>query len=177
MQQTKNIYLRLVEESDVDFILHLRLNQNLSKYLNVIPNNRDSQVEWISNYKALEANGLDYYFVIVDKALGDIGLVRLYDIDYFNKSFTWGSWIICDKNRPNYAALESAILSLEFAFVELGLFRANIDVRVENETADKFYSRFGMSYEYQDDINKYYSLTRSKFIQLKYTQYYKFLLM
>jgi len=95
MQQTKHLYLRLIQKSDVDFLLSLRLNQNLNAYLNMVSNDKQQQLSWLTNYKEREKHGLDYYFVIVDKEVGDIGLVRVYDIDYANKSFTWGSWIIC----------------------------------------------------------------------------------
>jgi RimJ/RimL family protein N-acetyltransferase len=176
MQQTKHIYLRLINEKDVDFLLELRLNQNLNKYLNQINNDKELQLNWLKNYKYREANGTDFYFVIVDKQAGDIGLVRVYDVDYANKSFTWGSWIIREENRPKYAAIESALLSLNFAFNELNLVVGNIDVRIDNLKADNFYRRFGMIYKYCDDVNNYFKLTKNKYTQLKYNQYYKFLL-
>ncbi len=176
MQQTRHIYLRLVQEADVDFILSLRLNQNLNQYLHQIDNDKEQQLTWLRNYKQREQLGTDYYFVIVDKMLGAIGLVRVYDIDYVTKTFTWGSWIIRDDNRPKYAAIESALLSFAFAFNELNLSIAKIDVKSANSRADNFYQRFGMSYQYQEADSKYYQLTKTNYIQLKYNQYYKFLL-
>ena len=176
MQQTKHIYLRLIQDADVDFLLSLRLNQNLNSYLNQVNDDKEQQLNWLQNYKQRELNGGDYYFVIVDKQLGDIGLVRVYDIDYANKSFTWGSWIIREENRPKYAAIESALLSFEFAFNELNLVVGNIDVRIGNVIADNFYRRFGMQYKYSDELNNYFELTKTNYVQLKYNQYYKFLL-
>lgn len=176
MQQTKNLYLRLIQEVDVDFLLSLRLNQNLNTYLNQVNDDKEQQLNWLKNYKQRETQGTDYYFVIVDKKLGDIGLVRVYDINYATKTFTWGSWIIQEENRPKYAAIESALLSLNFAFEELGLITANIDVRINNVVADNFYQRFGMTYINHDDHNKYYQLSKNEFLQLKYSQYYKILI-
>jgi RimJ/RimL family protein N-acetyltransferase len=176
MQQTKHIYLRLVQENDVDFILSLRLNSKLNRYLSQIDDDKEAQLSWLRAYKQRELHGLDYYFIIVDKNLGDIGLVRVYDIDYANKSFTWGSWVICQDNRPKYVAIESALLSFNFAFYELGLLIANIEVKINNILADDFYHRFGMNYKYQNEDNKYYQLTKTKYTQLKYSQYYKFLI-
>ena len=77
MVQTKNIYLRLTQETDLDLLLRLRLNQNLNKFLNAVKNDRLQQLSWIQDYKLREIAGIDYYFVIVDKVLGDIGLVRV----------------------------------------------------------------------------------------------------
>lgn len=176
MLETKNIFLRLIKESDIDLLLSLRLNQNLNKYLNQVNDNKDQQLNWLKNYKQREVIGSDFYFVIVDKELGDIGLVRVYDINYVSKSFTWGSWIIREDNRPKYAAIESALLSFEFAFNELNLVVGNIDVRIANVIADSFYRRFGMQYKYSDELNNYFELTKINYVQLKYSQYYKFLL-
>lgn len=176
MVQTKNIYLRLIQEEDVDFLLKLRLNQNLNKYLNVISNDRNQQLNWLKDYKIREASGTDYYFVIVDKKNGDVGLVRVYDINYMVKSFRWGSWIITEEDRPKYAAIESAILSFEFAFNELNLKLAYIDVVKENIKADNFYKRFGLEFSHCDELNKYYILNKNKYLTLKYNQYYTFLI-
>lgn len=176
VQQTKHIYLRLIQYTDIDFLLSLRLNQKLNVYLNKIDNDKEHQISWLTNYKERELLGLDYYFVIVDKELGDIGLVRVYNINYVDKSFVWGSWILREENRPKYAAIESALLSLDFAFNELGLLTANIDVKLENIVADNFYKRFGMDYRFHDDDSKYYQLSKLRYTALKYSQYYKFLL-
>lgn len=176
MQQTKHIYLRLIQDSDVDFLLSLRLNQNLNTYLNTVSNDREQQLSWLKNYKERESNGLDYYFLIVDKKLGDIGLVRVYDIDYANKSFTWGSWIIREENRPKYAAIESALLVYEFAYNELDLILAKFVVDNNNLGVINFHNRFGAKYLFTDEVNNNFELTKTKYTQLKYNQYYKFLL-
>jgi RimJ/RimL family protein N-acetyltransferase len=176
MQQTKHIYLRLIQDSDVDFLLSLRLNQNLNSYLNQVNDDKEQQLNWLQNYKQRELNGGDYYFVIVDKQLGDIGLVRVYDIDYANKSFTWGSWIIREENRPKYAAIESALLVYEFAFNELNLSLAKFVVDNNNLGVIKFHNRFGAKYLFTDEVNNNFELSKTLYIQLKYNQYYKFLL-
>ncbi len=176
MQQTKHIYLRLIQEEDVDFLLSLRLNQNLNIYLNQVNDDKEQQLHWLKNYKQRELNGGDYYFVIVDEQLGDIGLVRVYDIDYANKSFTWGSWIIREENRPKYAAIESALLVYEFAFSELNLLLAKFVVDNNNLGVIKFHNRFGAKYLFTDKVNNNFELSKTLYIQLKYNQYYKFLL-
>lgn len=174
MQQTKNLYLRLIQENDVDFLLSLRLNQNLNTYLNQVNDDKEQQLNWLENYKQRETQGTDYYFVIVDKKLGDIGLVRVYDIDYATKTFTWGSWIVREENRPKYAAIESALLVYEFAFNELNLLMAKFDVRNDNLGVINFHNRFGANYLYLNELNNYFEIPKPKYIQLKYSQYYKF---
>jgi RimJ/RimL family protein N-acetyltransferase len=174
MQQTKNIYFRLVDETDIDFILTLRLNENLNKHLSKTSSNQMFQLDWIKQYKQRETLGLDYYFLVVDKQLGDLGLVRVSDIDYANKTFTWGSWIL-KEDRPKYAALDTAILVYEFAFNELGLFLAKFDVRNENVKVISFHKRFGSSELYSNNLNTFFELKKTTYIQLKYSKYYKYL--
>ncbi len=172
MLQTKNIYLRLIQDADIDFLLDLRLNKNLNKYLNVVDSDKEQQLNWLKNYKLRETMGHDYYFVIVDKKLGDIGLVRVYNIDYASKSFTWGSWVIKSDRQSKYAALESALLVYEFAFNELNLLLAKFVVDNNNLDVIKFHNRFGARYE----VNNNFELTKALYIQLKYNRYYKFLI-
>ena len=176
MLQTKHIYLRLIQVADVDFLLSLRLNKNLNQHLNQVNDDKEQQLAWLAGYQKREYTGTDYYFVIVDKELGDIGLVRVYDIDYANKSFTWGSWIIRENNRPKYAALESALMVYEFAFNELNLILSKFDVRNDNSGVINFHNRFGAKYLYTDELNNYFELSKTQYLQLKYNQYYKFLL-
>lgn len=176
MQQTKHIYLRLINEHDVDLLLELRLNQNLNKYLNQVNNDKEEQLNWLKTYKDREASGTDFYFVIVDKKIGDIGLVRVYNVDYANKSFTWGSWIIRENNRPKYAAIESSLLVYEFAFNELNLSLAKFVVDNSNLGVIKFHNRFGAKYLFTDEINNNFELSKILYTQLKYSQYYRFLL-
>ena len=176
MIQTKNIFLRLIEEDDVDLLLSLRLNVSLNKHLSYVEDDKEQQLNWIRNYKQRESNGIDYYFVIIDKIIGKIGFVRVYNIDYATKSFTWGSWIICEDNRPKYAAIESALLIYEFAFNELGMLIAKFDVMNDNEGVIKFHNRFGAKYLFSDKVNNYFELTKVQFTCLKYSRYYNFLI-
>ena len=168
---TKNLYLRLVNENDVDFILSLRLNPKLNDYLSPVDENKESQLNWIEDYKIREDNGLDYYFVVVDKNLGSIGLVRVYDINYNDKTFVWGSWVLKEEH-PKYTALESAVLSYEFAFMQLNLEVANIFALKDNQKANNFYDRFGCKFLYEDRLKRFYKLTRADYIKLKYGKYY-----
>lgn len=148
------MFLRLVTENDSDFILNLRLNKNLNQYLHKIDDDKNNQVEWIEEYKKREASGLEYYFVILDKNLGDIGLVRIYDVDYYRRIFTWGSWVI-KENRPNYAAIESFLMSFDFAFAELGMASAYFIVENGNMHTINFYNRFGAKHVFTDDVMHY----------------------
>lgn len=174
MLRIRNTVIRLIHEGDIEFLLSLRLNNNLNKYLNHIDSDRNKQLEWLLHYKQREAAGNDYYFVISDKYVGDIGFVRVYDINSDDKTFTWGSWIIKEENRPKYAAIESALLVYEFAFLELDLSLARFVVNNNNIKVIQFHNRFGAKFKFLDEMNHTFELPKSVYIQLKYSIYHSF---
>ncbi len=175
MLQTRNTYLRLVNVDDAEFILSLRQNKNLNQFLSAVSPDIQMQRDWIISYKQREVEGLDYYFIIMDKRFGAVGMVRIYNINYFDSSFAWGSWVLTEIH-PKHSALDSMLLSYEFAFHELNLNLCKFKVHIANTRAKQFYERFGSKVVNQDDIETFFELTKLQYLQLKYNQYYKFLL-
>jgi RimJ/RimL family protein N-acetyltransferase len=68
------------------------------------------------------------------------------------------------------------LLSLEFAFNELGLHVCNLKVSNNNLHAKSFYQRFGWVQVAQDGQETFFSIKKLHYLQLKYSKYYKFLL-
>lgn len=171
MKQNNNIYLRLVQESDAEFILSLRLNPKLNKFLSPVSNNVESQVKWIKEYKSAETLGINYYFIIEDKQMGPVGMLRVYDINYLDLSCEWGSWVVSE-NRPSYAALASMLLVYEFIFNELNLKLCRFRVDKANLKTINFHLRFGskLIYETQDEV--FFELSKTLYTQIKYSKYY-----
>lgn len=157
MQLTGNkIILRLVEEEDSYFILKLRQNKELNKYISSTDITVEQQKEWIKKYKIREENKEEYYFIILNKEMNQpCGTVRIYNIDKINKVATWGSFIL-DFTRPNGASKEVIDISLNFAFKELKLKKIELDVRKANKKAIHIYEKNGFIREKEDDINYYY---------------------
>tara|TARA_B100000749_G_scaffold260432_1_gene231880 strand:+ start:291 stop:848 length:558 start_codon:yes stop_codon:yes gene_type:complete len=134
--------LRLVQPEDAAYIHGLRTDPTYNGHLSTVTGTVEDQRAWIEAYKTREDAGSEYYFVIERKDGVRCGVVRLYDIT--GDQFTWGSWIV-DHNKPRKAALESAVLSFGVGFNTLGIDTANVDVRVENNHAEAFYRRLGMT--------------------------------
>ena len=152
------ICLRFVTPDDAAYIHGLRMNPAYNAYLSAVNGSVDDQRGWIEAYKAREAAGLEFYYIIERHDGTPCGSVRLYDIN--NDSFTWGSWIL-DRNKPKKAALESALLSFGVGFDSLNKEKALIDVRYLNTHAAAFYRRFGAVETGQDDRNIYFELSRA----------------
>lgn len=133
----KNVDLRPLDVSDAEFILSLRLDPELSRYLNPVENNLDKQRAWI---KTCMNDPQQWYFIIQNKKQEPVGTIRIYDIK--DTCFCWGSFIVIPKAR-SYASFESLVLLYHYAFFELGFDYTNFDVRKKNEKALQFYLRFG----------------------------------
>lgn len=155
-----NLALRLIEPGDADYVHGLRMDPTYNQHLSEVRGTVEDQRRWIESYKAREAKGHEYYYVIERNDGRRCGVVRLYDIDA--ESFTWGSWIL-DHNKPPKAALESAVLSFGIGFDTLGKSKALVDVRRQNERAHAFYLRFGMNQVDADELNIYFTYSRVRY--------------
>lgn len=167
-----NIKLDLVKVEDANFLLKLRTESNLNKYLSKVDDSLEKQEKWIQNYKMREYAKKEYYFKCMDKLNNNVGFARLYNIDYENKMLTFGSFIM-GENKPQYAALETMILLMQIAFDFLKMEKVVLDVRKKNLHAKRFYERFGFEKYNQNDIDEFYELNRDKFIDL-YTRKYHY---
>ena len=152
--------LRLVQPEDAAYIHGLRMDPAYNGHLSAVTGTVEDQRSWIDAYKAREAAGSEYYFVIERKDGVRCGVVRLYDITV--DQFTWGSWIL-DHNKTSKAALESAVLSFGVGFDTLGLDMANVDVREKNTHAEAFYRRLGMTEVRRTEQDIFFNYTREQF--------------
>lgn len=155
MIEGKIINLRLVKEEDADFILKLRNDKELSKFISPTNINLEEQIKWIKSYKIREEKKEEFYFIVESKIGVPCGTVRVYNINYENKETTWGSFIL-DKTRPNSASNEVIELSLKFIFEKLKLKKVYLDVRKENYKAIHIYKKNNFLKIGEDRKNYYY---------------------
>jgi RimJ/RimL family protein N-acetyltransferase len=168
MIEGKTVFLRYANENDAEFILSLRNNDYLNKYLSATSSDISSQKQWLNDYKHREKQGIEYYFIIcrLDNNSA-IGTVRLYDFIIDRNSFCWGSWILSeDKTRT--AAIESALLVYEFAFNKAGFERSHFDVRKGNTSVIKFHNKFGVTQVGETDLDYLYEYSKSDYIQFSH---------
>ena len=157
----KNINLRLAEVSDAEFTLNLRLNRG--KLLSKTTNNLEQQKEWIAKYKKREKNGSEYYFIIENKNNFSVGVIRIYEINFENKLFAFGSFIIDENLCYKYTALEAITLVFNYAFNVLNLEKCLFDCKKINNRANRFYARYEAIPLGEDDINFYYEYNKDLF--------------
>ena len=130
--------LRPVTVEDAPFIVELRTDPLLNRYLHEISPRVEDQVAWIERYFERPE---DYYFIIEDADSGEPhGAIGIYDIEENAAGALWGRWIL---KHGSMAALESVWLICETAFSKLGLASVSSRTLVENPRVVSFHDSFG----------------------------------
>jgi len=156
------LQVRLVEESDADFIVSLRTDLRLSKHIHTTSPNIEQQKQWIRNYKLREAQGLDYYFIFSLDSKQQ-GLARIYDIT--EDTFTQGSWIFSSEAALGASVLGN-IISSEIGFEFLDKKIEFSDARRDNNT-HRYVKSFNPEIIKTDELNIYYKILPDGFNQGK----------
>ena len=157
------IEARLVDELDADFILYLRTDSQLTRFIHSTENNLEKQIDWIRKYKEREKEGREYYF-IYSKDGEPMGLSRAYNI--FEYYCTAGSWL-CKPNNDPKASLATYLLMHDVIFQDLGLDVTIFDVRKENKKVWKLHESFGAMRIGESDIDYYFSLFKDNYFEKK----------
>jgi RimJ/RimL family protein N-acetyltransferase len=164
----KNIYMRLVDPNDAQFIVSLRVDKK-NRFLTKV--DTDSQYTWLLEYKERERAGSEYYFIICTSSGEECGAVRVYD--FIDDSFCWGSWLL-NSEAPATAGIESALLVYEFAFYYLKFRHCHFDVRTDNVKVRAFHERFGATITKTSELDVHYELPLASYEAAK-QKYAKFL--
>jgi RimJ/RimL family protein N-acetyltransferase len=163
------ITARLVTERDTDYILSLRTNKSLTRFIHQTANDREKHLEWFHRYKQRESEARDYYF-IYEKNGVPVGLNRIYNIfEYYG---TIGSWL-CNPDNPMEVSMATYFMMLDILFEVLDLDLTIFDVRKANKHVWKLHEQLGAKEVGESDIDYYfvmakpdYLVRRDKFITL-----------
>lgn len=130
--------LRPAEIDDSAFILNLRRDPALGRWLHGTSPRLEDQEAWMAAY--FQRPG-DYYFIIVDSRDGaPVGAVGVYDVDPAAGEAEWGRWVV----RPgSLAAVESAVLMYRIAFERLGLSAVVSRTVADNASVVSFHDSSG----------------------------------
>ena len=149
------LYVRLVRENDAAFILSLRTDPKLSRFIHPTENNEEKQRVYIQVYKEREKLGIDYYFIFFLQG-EPVGVARIYNIQ--ETTFTFGSWLF-KEGLPYWVSIAGAIIAREFAFEKLGK-EKEIEAdgtHEDNKGVISFSRMLGMTFDSfkMDDKGKY----------------------
>lgn len=158
----KFVNLRSVLTGDAEFILKLRLDENLNKYLNKVDNDLEKQILWIKNQQKADN---DYYFLIESTKGNPLGTISLYNIQ--NREGQFGRWVSIGNSVQN---VESAVILYDFGFYELGLDLIYSETVRENKKVLNFHKRFGATI--LNDFTEYNNFVSQKvIIKIKKDEY------
>ena len=131
-------HLRPVTLEDAPFIVALRTDPLLNRFVHETSGRLEDQVTWLERYFERSA---DYYFIVEDASSGEAhGTIGLYEVADDASEAIFGRWII---KRGSMAALESAWLIYEVGFSLLGLGSVYTLALVQNLSVISFHDSFG----------------------------------
>jgi hypothetical protein len=158
------LHVRFVEESDAEFIIKLRTDPNLSKYIHETNPDIELQRTWIRNYKTRQHKGEDFYFMF-EKPLGTrLGVCRIYDIK--EDSYTIGSWVFSTQ-APVGSAILADIIIREIAYKYFPEKNNLIDVKIANINVNRYAKSLRSELLYKDEQTNYYTCKRENFEKSK----------
>lgn len=155
------LHTRLVVEDDAEFIVQLRTNPVLGRFIHSTDNDVEKQKEWIRNYKEKEKAGREYYFIHYIEG-APFGLSRLYGIE--EDHCTEGSWV-CRPIDDFSKSVASLVVTREILFENLGLDYDIFDVRKENKKVQKIHKISGAINTGETELDYLYKLTRDAFYE------------
>jgi len=154
------ITLRLVEIEDAEFILKLRNDKALNKFISYTSPEFSEQVKWIQDYKKREAAGQEFYYIAQDQFGNEYGTIRIYNFD--DESFEIGSWVF-HLNSPIGMAVKAHFIGYEIGFENLNLQYCRFEVRKKNAAVLRYLQDFEKTFIKEDDLNVYFTLTKDNF--------------
>lgn len=160
-----DIKLRLVEETDSDFIIMLRTDANKSRYISETNADLEKQKLWIREYKKRELKGEEYYFIAIDENNEEFATYRLYNKT--EKSIEIGSFVSKPKYDKPINVIKVDILLKSFVFNNLNYKQLNFEVRRKNKSVLNYHKKFHPILVTKDELNSYFVLERDAFMTNK----------
>ncbi len=155
--------VRLVEEKDAEFILSLRTDEKLARFLHKTDNDINKQIEWIKAYKEREKQGIDYYFIYFYQDI-PYALNRIYDIT--EQQCTGGSWI--SKPGTNVEqTMATMLIARDIMFEELEIKQDMFDVRKGNKQVQKIHKMMGAKQVGETELDYLYSMNEEDYYKGK----------
>lgn len=158
------LHCRLVNEEDAEFIVAIRTDEKLARFIHPTDADVQQQMEWIREYKQREAEGTDYYYMFLKDGVRQ-GVARIYNIH--DEDFTSGSWVFA-QNAVKGSAILGDIISRELAFEQHPQAINFFDVRKDNITVQRYAHSYHPTILVEDEQNVFYSVTRDNFEKYKH---------
>jgi RimJ/RimL family protein N-acetyltransferase len=135
--QGRHVRLREVRDADAAFILSIRLDPRLARFLNPVSDDIGRQREFIRGYRKQEG---ECYFIIEDRSGRQVGTIRIADI--VADAFFTGSFAV-RADAGVFAAMEAYLMVARHGFEVLGKTAMRGWVMKENRAHIRFLGKLG----------------------------------
>ncbi len=134
----KYVSLRPVNEDDAKFIIDIRNNPLITKYLPPLNVTIDQQKQWINKQRS---DSESYYFIMQNRKGKSSGTISVYDIHDGEGEFGR----ICSIGNP-IANIEACILLFDYCFSEINLNKLHLWVYEDNTAVIHFDEELGFEW-------------------------------
>jgi hypothetical protein len=155
---------RLVEVEDASFILSLRLDAKLGRFLSKTEEDIVRQEEWIREYKQREADHTEFYYIFENNEHQKYGVYRIYNFDI--TSYEAGSWLFIEKS-PNGLSILADLCVRDIAFTKYSFEYCRFEVRKENKAVVRYHQKFQPKLIGEDSLNYYYMLSKDNYFSFR----------
>jgi len=164
--QTKfGIIPRFVEKEDATFILSLRTDSKLCRYLSTTVDDVELQETWIEKYKERERQKHEFYFIFETGNKIQFGVSRIYNFDV--ASFEVGSWLF-SSDSPEGVSILADLYTRDFAFRNFSYMDCcRFEVRKKNKSVVNYHKRFKPTLVREDEYNYYFELSKIDYIKFR----------
>lgn len=147
MIKGENVTLRAISLDDLDKLHEWANDSELWSNLGGwhFPYNRESTKEWIKSISGNDKN--NQHFAISLHNGNIVGTINMTNIDWKNRSSTYGIMLGNAEERGKGYASEAVKLLTKYVFEELGLIRLESDILETNKRSLNFHKKLGWNVE------------------------------
>lgn len=141
----KRVILRAMTKKDAEMIVSMFNDPETERLVGgfCYPMSVEQQERYIETHASSE----DKTFVIDDRELGAVGIVRLADINWKNRSASVGFKIASGEHRGKGVGTDAYMALLRYCFDELGLHRVEASYLCGNKASEKVHEKCGFKVE------------------------------
>jgi diamine N-acetyltransferase len=144
MLQGKNVYLRALEPTDLDFLYSAENDREIWSVSNTTtPFSRYVLKKYIESVQDIYADHQLRLIICSQSADEPIGMIDLYEFDSRHSRAGIGIWIIRSSDREKGYARESLQLVVDYAFSTLQLHQLHCGILKSNEASTKLFEKCG----------------------------------
>ena len=159
-----SVRMRFVEPRDASFILKLRTDERLGKFISPTENDLEKQIKWIRQYKSREQKSEEFYFLFESLSGKPYGVSRAYN--FCEDSFEIGSWLF-SHDTPEGVAILADLATRDYAFISRNVSACKFEVRKANRNVIRYHQRFNPEVICEDNENYYFRLSFEKYIKFR----------